>query len=392
MMPTGGRSSGKGRRDAERGGRETTTSSLDMVSSPRTKGYGATAFCLGQLTPGSSLPPLRVFVVAALLTQRLTSGGPWNRAASDGATERRAAGNGGGPGGGGQEGTLGPPQRRRGRAMCESLTLGRWLRTIVAITSHKTPLAAGKPSTAPFVVQVQGRLRLSGAPDAWITFTPWLTLASADTPTLHKPIRFPRKKRSRGSLRVRPAGRPPRPTTSDDLWTLSPTRRAPAMNCPRLLRIAAPRLPGAGSLLPAAAAVAPAATAAARAPMATPTTTPRRARRGVHTIPEAKLQYATNELPGFLSPAGFKIAWTDYQKLLVTRLNTMISGGWTYRGPPTAATPLTPSQAPSSSKTRQEPSSPKPRATPPRRTSSTTRPWCSTTTFSSRASRATPRP
>ena len=48
--------------------------------------------------------------------------------------------------------------------------------------------------------------------------------------------------------------------------------------------------------------------------------------RPVHTLPDLSLNQA-NGVPGLLSPTGFKTAWTDYQKLLIARLNVMVAGG-----------------------------------------------------------------
>jgi Fe-Mn family superoxide dismutase len=46
----------------------------------------------------------------------------------------------------------------------------------------------------------------------------------------------------------------------------------------------------------------------------------------MHTFPESQLDFASNEVPGLLSPAGFKLAWIDNQKLLIKRLNAMVGG------------------------------------------------------------------
>ncbi len=48
-------------------------------------------------------------------------------------------------------------------------------------------------------------------------------------------------------------------------------------------------------------------------------------RRSLHSVP--MLNSAFNDgVPGLLSPAGFDIAWTQYQSLMVDKLNNLVAG------------------------------------------------------------------
>ncbi|KAH7417265.1 Manganese/iron superoxide dismutase [Cadophora sp. MPI-SDFR-AT-0126] len=49
-------------------------------------------------------------------------------------------------------------------------------------------------------------------------------------------------------------------------------------------------------------------------------------RRSLVTVPEINPNF-NNGIPGLLSPAGFDIAWTQYQGLMVEKLNNLIAGG-----------------------------------------------------------------
>src|SRR3989442_78020 len=48
-------------------------------------------------------------------------------------------------------------------------------------------------------------------------------------------------------------------------------------------------------------------------------------RRSLVTVPEINPNF-NNGVPGLLSPAGFDIAWTQYQGLMVEKLNNLIAG------------------------------------------------------------------
>ena len=48
-------------------------------------------------------------------------------------------------------------------------------------------------------------------------------------------------------------------------------------------------------------------------------------RRSLHNVPPLTHDF-TNGVPGLLSPAGFDIAWTQYQSLMVEKLNNLTVG------------------------------------------------------------------
>merc|ERR1711939_961818 len=87
-------------------------------------------------------------------------------------------------------------------------------------------------------------------------------------------------------------------------------------------------------------------------------------RRSLVTVPEINPNF-NNGVPGLLSPAGFDIAWTQYQGLMVEKLNNLIAGGDYESKPPKIFSLNT-------------------LATQTPLPSSTTHQWHSTTTFSSR--------
>jgi superoxide dismutase len=49
-------------------------------------------------------------------------------------------------------------------------------------------------------------------------------------------------------------------------------------------------------------------------------------RRSLHSVPPLVRDYRETGIPEFLSPEGFHIAWTEYQTLMVERLNALTSG------------------------------------------------------------------
>ncbi|KAL2065044.1 hypothetical protein VTL71DRAFT_4184 [Oculimacula yallundae] len=49
-------------------------------------------------------------------------------------------------------------------------------------------------------------------------------------------------------------------------------------------------------------------------------------RRSLVTVPEINPNF-NNGVPGLLSPEGFNIAWTQYQSLMVEKLNRLVAGG-----------------------------------------------------------------
>ena len=49
-------------------------------------------------------------------------------------------------------------------------------------------------------------------------------------------------------------------------------------------------------------------------------------RRSLHNVPRLSHDFANEGVPGFLGPAGFDIAWTQYQSLMVERLNRLTAG------------------------------------------------------------------
>jgi hypothetical protein len=49
-------------------------------------------------------------------------------------------------------------------------------------------------------------------------------------------------------------------------------------------------------------------------------------RRSLHSVPPLVHDYRETGIPEFLSPEGFNIAWTQYQSLIVERLNALTSG------------------------------------------------------------------
>ena len=103
---------------------------------------------------------------------------------------------------------------------------------------------------------------------------------------------------------------------------------------PRLIRLAAASCLNGLSAGPGPQAARMAAAAAAAVTSASSTSTTARTRqsspqlktcRWSHTLPELNLN-ESHGVPGLLSPQGFKLAWTDYQRLLLTRLNSMVQG------------------------------------------------------------------
>jgi Fe-Mn family superoxide dismutase len=49
------------------------------------------------------------------------------------------------------------------------------------------------------------------------------------------------------------------------------------------------------------------------------------ARRCIHSVPELKHDFSEG-VPDLMSPAGFQIAWTDYQGLVIEKLNALTAG------------------------------------------------------------------
>jgi Fe-Mn family superoxide dismutase len=48
-------------------------------------------------------------------------------------------------------------------------------------------------------------------------------------------------------------------------------------------------------------------------------------RRSIHAVPELKHNFSDG-VPGLLSSHGFDIAWTQYQNLMIEKLNILIAG------------------------------------------------------------------
>lgn len=48
-------------------------------------------------------------------------------------------------------------------------------------------------------------------------------------------------------------------------------------------------------------------------------------RRGLRTLPMLRHNFSDG-VPGLLSPAGFDMAWTQYQSLMIEKLNTLTAG------------------------------------------------------------------
>lgn len=48
-------------------------------------------------------------------------------------------------------------------------------------------------------------------------------------------------------------------------------------------------------------------------------------RRYLHSVPPLPFEFKDG-VPGLLSPAGFDMAWTQYQTLMVEKLNTLTAG------------------------------------------------------------------
>jgi superoxide dismutase len=49
------------------------------------------------------------------------------------------------------------------------------------------------------------------------------------------------------------------------------------------------------------------------------------ARRSIHRVPELPHDYSEG-VPNLMSPGGFSIAWTEYMKLMVEKLNALTVG------------------------------------------------------------------
>lgn len=49
------------------------------------------------------------------------------------------------------------------------------------------------------------------------------------------------------------------------------------------------------------------------------------ARRSIHHVPELPHDYSQG-IPNLMSPGGFSIAWTEYMKLMVEKLNALTVG------------------------------------------------------------------
>ena len=49
-------------------------------------------------------------------------------------------------------------------------------------------------------------------------------------------------------------------------------------------------------------------------------------RRSLHLVPQLKHDFAETGVPDLMSPAGFQIAWADYQGLVVEKLNALTAG------------------------------------------------------------------
>jgi Fe-Mn family superoxide dismutase len=53
-------------------------------------------------------------------------------------------------------------------------------------------------------------------------------------------------------------------------------------------------------------------------------------RRSVHSHQLPLLKYDfSGGIPGLLSPAGFDMAWTQYQSLMIEKLSNLTAGMWT---------------------------------------------------------------
>jgi hypothetical protein len=49
-------------------------------------------------------------------------------------------------------------------------------------------------------------------------------------------------------------------------------------------------------------------------------------RRCLHQVPVLNHDFSADGVPGLLGPAGFDVAWTQYQSLMVEKLNTLTAG------------------------------------------------------------------
>jgi hypothetical protein len=49
-------------------------------------------------------------------------------------------------------------------------------------------------------------------------------------------------------------------------------------------------------------------------------------RRSLHNVPRLTHDFASDGVPGLLGPAGFDISWTQYQSVMVERLNRLTVG------------------------------------------------------------------
>jgi hypothetical protein len=49
-------------------------------------------------------------------------------------------------------------------------------------------------------------------------------------------------------------------------------------------------------------------------------------RRSLHNVPPLTHDFRESGIPEFLSPAGFDMAWTQYQSLMVEKLNVLTAG------------------------------------------------------------------
>jgi hypothetical protein len=56
-------------------------------------------------------------------------------------------------------------------------------------------------------------------------------------------------------------------------------------------------------------------------------------RRSLHHVPRLSHDFVSDGVPGLLGPAGFDISWTQYQSLMVDRLNRL-TAGTSYRAYP----------------------------------------------------------
>jgi hypothetical protein len=50
------------------------------------------------------------------------------------------------------------------------------------------------------------------------------------------------------------------------------------------------------------------------------------ARRHLHNVPSLPHDYVEGGIPNLMSPGGFALAWTDYQGLMVEKLNALTAG------------------------------------------------------------------